>query len=113
MTPADPREARLPKWAQGELASLRDRLRRVKEDFEEFADTATTDDVVAVANPNAAHPRPAARQGETVRFLLDGVDGFRWIDVTVHDREIEVLAATGLVITPHVTNRLTLSLNRD
>lgn len=113
MTPADPREARLPKWAQGELAALRDRLRRVREDFEEYADQAMPEDVVAVTNPFDEHPRLAARPGERVRFLLDGLDGYRYVDVDVRGRELAVFASDGLRIAPHVTNHLTLSLTRD
>lgn len=111
--PADPREARLPKWAQAELARLRNDLRRVREDFEEYADGAMPEDVTAVVNPYDEHPRPAARDRETVRFLLDGLDGYRWIDVRVDGRSVDVMGSTGLRITPHVTNRLHLSLTRD
>lgn len=109
----DPREARLPKWAQGELASLRRALQELREDFEEYADGAMPEDVVAVVNPYDEHPRPAAREGEKIRFLLDGLGGFRWVDVTASEREIEVLASAGLQIVPVVTNRLVLSLTRD
>ena len=110
---SDPREAKLPKWAQAELASLRDKLADLKDDFEEYADKAMPSDVSAVVNPYDTHPRPAAREGETVRFLLDGLGGFRYIDVRVTDRDLDVMGSTGLRIAPAVTNHLTLSLTTD
>ena len=113
MTPTDPREARLPKWAQGVLADLRRDLTRVREDFEEFADTAMPEDASAVVNPYDRHPRLAAREGERVRFLLDGLDGYRYVDVYVLDGGLDVMGSTGLRIVPHVTNHLHLSLTRD
>lgn len=113
MTPKDPREAKLPKWAQAELDRLRNSLQRLRDDFEEYADDTMPEDVSAVVNPYDEHPRPAARERETVRFLLDGLDGYRWIDVKVTGREVEVMGSTGLRIVPHVTNRLALSLTRD
>lgn len=116
-TPTDPREARLPKWAQAELASLRRRIADLKDDFEEYADAALDRDRhVVVTGAYGEHPKPVAEAGEAVRFYLDGFDGYRWIDVTVPSdgaREVEVMASAGLRIAPHVTNRLTLTLTRD
>lgn len=112
----DPREAKLPKWAQAELASLRRTIRDLREDFEEYADqTLDPDRHVVVVNPFDEHPKPVAEEGQAVRFYLDAYDGYRYIDVSVPRgaKEVEVLASSGLRIVPHVTNRLTLSLTRD
>lgn len=112
----DPREARLPKWAQAELDRLRREVTRIREDFEEYAD-ATLDPNVhdVVTGAYNEHPKPVASAGEDVRFYLSGCGGHRWIDVRVNPGEptLRVMASSGLRIEPHVTNHLTLSLTRD
>jgi hypothetical protein len=106
----DPREAKLPKWAQAAFADLRDELRRVREDFDEFADDATPANADAVANPYDEHPRLAARKGETVRFNLrrGAID----LKIDHYDSSLEVLASQGrpLAVLPKTSNHLVLTL---
>jgi hypothetical protein len=110
----DPREARLPKWAQGELADLRRTIRDLREDFEEYADKALDEDRhVVVAKPYDTHPIPVGFERDVVRFYLDGFGGFRWLDVSVRDGVLDLTGATGLRLTPHASNHLTASLDRD
>jgi hypothetical protein len=105
MTAQDPREAKLPKWTQELLASLRRELADVRADFEEYADKEMPDDAVAVANPYDEHPRLAARKGETVRFTLGP---WTHVDIEVQDDELEVSGSAGVSIQPHMSNHLTL-----
>lgn len=106
----DPREAKLPKWAQAAFSDLRDELRRVKADFAEFADDATPDDADALANPYDKHPRLAARRGEVVQFKLrrGAID----VSVDRFDGTLELLAAEGqpLALEPKTSNRIVVSL---
>lgn len=108
----DPREAKLPKWTQELLATLRRDLDNLTADFEEYADKEMPDDAIAVANPYDEHPRLAARKGEEVRFTLPRGEYIE-ISIDTYDGALVVRASRPVDIRPTASNHLTLSVPRD
>jgi hypothetical protein len=104
----DPREAKLPKWTQELLASLRRELADVRADFEEYADKEMPDDAVAVANPYDEFPRLAARRGEQVRFSL-GMGRYVLAEVDSHEGALTLQCSTRVLIEPRASNHLRLT----
>lgn len=104
---SDPREAKLPKWVQAELAALRRKLDDLAADFEEYADKEMPDDAVAVANPYDEHPRLAARKGEQVQFKLGG---YRHViaEVDPYDGSLVLQASQSVRIEPLASNHVRL-----
>jgi hypothetical protein len=103
----DPREAKLPKWTQELLASLRRELDDVRADFEEYADKEMPADAVAVANPYDEHPRLAARKGEVVEFRL-GRGRTVTADVDPYDGALLLHGSAGVLIDPTTSNDVRL-----
>ena len=111
----DPREARLPVWAQGLIG----RLRREVEDERRRADEARgsggPEDTDTVIDPYDDVPIRLPK-GERVRFLV-GRDHYEWIDCQVlHHatlgRVVQVMAGTSLVVHPSVTNVVYLGVRQ-
>ena len=93
------KRAKLPRWAQEEIRALETQLRRARDAAEELSDP----NAEAYTNPYG-FPKPVARKGEPVRFVFDGIEGHRWIDVRRRGDALELMASSGLVIAPRVTN---------
>lgn len=101
----DPREDKLPKWAQVELRMLRMRLQEA-EDRERMNAGEISDPVVFI-RPYSDIPHPVARAHEPVLFRIG--DSRITIKVSTRERKpvLEVTAYNGrLKITPQASNAL-------
>ena len=105
----DPREERLPKYAQRRLDALRRRVRDLEISLEE---RKPGPEIRVVTQPYADYPKPVGGERASVRFYLDAFDGHRWIDARLEGDALEITGWSGLQIVPHVSNRLTLRSTR-
>lgn len=126
-TDYEPREERLPKWAQDKLISLRSKLasavRRI--DASAAAQTVTRIAVAPDAMANGA-PTLFAPSNKCIRFLLGQElpvsDTSQWtyrhcIDVRIEQSSgkfsLEVIAGDRIFVSPRASNSITISMVHD
>ncbi len=103
MTPEQ--RARLPRYAEEAISSLERDLREAQA----VADGISATEAAVWRHPYDRNPIPVAPLGERVRFSLDGLDGYRWVDVSVkRDGDVEVMASSSLAVEPGASNVLVL-----
>lgn len=105
----DPREDRLPKWASRRLDSLRRRVRDLEISLEE---RKPGPEIRVVTQPYAEHPKPVGGENAIVRFYLDRLDGYRYVDVRLDGEALYVAGSSGLVYRPGASNTVHLSTIR-
>lgn len=105
----DPREAKLPKWAQAELRSLRHRLDEARD---AIAEVEMDREIVVVTEPYGLAPKPVAKENEAVRFFLEGYDSWKWLDVSVRDGRAHLMGSSGLTLRPNASNTLDVEVSR-
>lgn len=100
--PVDPREAKLPQWAQRQIEQLRMRLDEAREKLAGIPRA----DAVAFTDPFSDYQLPVAKMRDTVRFYVSPSRG--WIDVRMREdgngRYLEVMTSNRTNITPHASN---------
>lgn len=108
MTP-DPREDKLPRWAQDQIATLRRAVtsaERGRADAERSTDIENSD-AVQTSDHSTWYGLGAGLHGQ-VRFLLDGpgkVDG-SYVDVRVSDGRLLVHGDDRLMVCPRSSNSI-------
>lgn len=111
----DPREDKLPKWAQIELGRLRADLERAEARAQEMAGGTDAVDVAeVVADPHAKAPLVLPR-GVTVRFNVRPGEWNGYVDVRlVGDRRggrwLDVQGADAVAAFPEASNRLQIAV---
>lgn len=105
----DPREAKLPKWAQDELRALRMRLKETQD----AADTATnppSEDTFPRAVAGYCMGRRFGVHGDRVRFHFAPGD---WIEASLGDGCVKIMAAGRVQITMDVSNCFEIKVKPD
>ncbi|MGZ0151888.1 DUF7239 family protein [Kribbella sp. WER1] len=99
----DDREARLPKWARQELATLR-RINR--EVTEHLAAATISPGTRIVTEPYSSYgPKPVGGYNDNVRFYTAKLDGRDWFDVRLNDdNSITLMGSEGLYVKPQSGN---------
>jgi hypothetical protein len=103
----DPREQRLPRWAQQELAHLRSQLKTAQTNLREAY--GARPGATAVVNPYDEARPVAWGPYDTIRFTTDGspYDPERdqpYIDVRFTDSALRVQASSMLIVRPWASN---------
>jgi hypothetical protein len=98
---ADPREARLPKWAQAELSSLRRKLEVEEKRNAELRGQVGETNIHVQNYGSDDQPIP---KGAAVKFQTDDKRWDSHITVRVEGRSLWLHGGRGLVIHPHVSN---------
>lgn len=112
MRTSDPREARLPKWAQAEMARLRaaadsaDARVQAANDRAEFARLATDPEGSNTVFAEYGSPEVGLGNGVRVQFRMAGFDRDwrKYLDVRVQGDEIELHAGGGMSIRHNSSN---------
>jgi hypothetical protein len=106
------KEARLPKWAQAELASLRHRLADAEEERDELregivgpADTDTH------ADPYGPSPINLPKGGLISFRIGHGEEDI--VRARVVDEGLEVMGLTGVAVIPRASNHVVIGVRRD
>lgn len=102
----DPREEKLPRWAQDTLKSLRRQVEVQKMRADDARKAGGPDDTDTIVDPYDATPI-RLRKGEQVRFLV-GPEEYQWIDCSVQKRGngmvVRALSGDSLIIYPSTSN---------
>jgi hypothetical protein len=107
----DPREERLPKWAQDALAHARRTAADALREREEARLATNPDETDTLVDPYGKPPIGLPK-GERVRFLTGGSDR-DWIDVRVdRDGYLKVMGETRLVIYAQASNVVFMRVGR-
>jgi hypothetical protein len=110
---SDEREAKLPRWAQRELDTLRMRLAESDARYERAVATLAGPNTAASIQPNYEAPRlPVARFDENIYFATDSDSG-PYDQLTVRfDRqgELQIMGGRSLLVMPKVTNVVAVKL---
>ncbi|MET8684810.1 hypothetical protein ABZV77_11390 [Streptomyces sp. NPDC004732] len=111
--PADPREPKLPKWAQEELRLLRMRLREADKVIAEMHGQNPSTDIFVRDYVNGDWDLP---KHSRVLFMLEPKNPKRFsrkeIEVSVRDGELYVYGTSTLRITPNVSNVVKIGFDR-
>lgn len=116
MTP-DPREAKLPAWAQQQLTNLRRVAQTLRVDLDRALDASGPEDSDVVINPYGNIRLGTGPQGlgerPDVRMFLKGVDkGRAYLDARVEDERRQWIRVTGsdrLIILSESSNVVRIS----
>jgi hypothetical protein len=98
--------AKLPVWAREEF----DRLNRRLDEARDVARELTAGEADGWTDTYGEFPRPVLPTGQRLRFPLD-LSGHDWIDVRRNGDGVEIMASSGLVIRPQVTNVVNVQLD--
>lgn len=102
------RRARLPQWAQQEIANLERQVQELTAAAKSLAENTAADGYITRYN---RVPTPILPVKERIRFPFDGIDGRLWIDVHRQgERELQLMGARPLHIAPQVTNVIQVKL---
>ncbi|MEU9560328.1 DUF7239 family protein [Streptomyces fumanus] len=107
---ADPREARLPKWAQEELSRLRRSLVQAEARNAELRGKVGKTNTHVQNFGQDDQPLP---NGSTVRFQLRSDHWDQYVSARVERGRLSLLGGRSLLVLPHVSNALYLSLRDD
>lgn len=107
--PRDPRENKLPKWAQQHIETLRMRLEETRDKLAGIPKA----DAVGFTDPYSDIPLPVAKLRDTVRFHVDAQQRV-FIDVRLreddHGRWLEVMTSDRILVTPNASNVIEIRL---
>jgi hypothetical protein len=107
----DPREARLPKWAQEELRALRYRLTVELQAIEELKGNNPDSDTFLIDYGRKDSPLP---RGSRIGYHLEPDDGQvrQQIQVYVESGKLRVQGDYSIVVRPVASNCLTIEMER-
>jgi hypothetical protein len=106
----DPREARLPKWAQDRMVVLRMRVAEAHEQL-----TKGSEGSRVFADPYGDHPRPLGRRGHVQYRVGDPSDDLDYIAVKLEDDErgvpvVQVYGSRSVDVQPSSSNTFSVRL---
>lgn len=106
------KEARLPKWAQAELASLRRRLDLAEDERDDLREGLFgPDDTDTKADPYGSVPVNLPK-GVTVEFRI-GYGQEDLVRARVTDEGLNINGNVGIVVLPKATNDVVIGVRRD
>lgn len=120
--PVNPREAKLPHWAQYSLARARREAAEARAALAAVTNNSPTNVVVdpyaeKFGNRGRTHQYIVASQ--TIRFAIsddpnqgDAREAHDYIDVLLEPGGLNVMASNAVLIQPHVSNSITIRLAR-
>jgi len=105
----DPREARLPRWAQRELQSLRIKLQSTSTALAKAH--GLVPGAVAVRDPH--HDAvPVAWPTDTIRFFMAGSE-YPYVDVRLYERGVlDVRSSEAIAVIPQASNVVRVQVAR-
>lgn len=102
----DPREARLPKWAQEELRALRRKLEVAEQEAEQLRGNVGETNVHVQNYTSHDQPLP---KGARVRFRV-GERFDQYVTVSIEGERVWLHGGRFLTIHPHVSNAFAVSV---
>lgn len=108
MIAPDPREERLPKWAQADMRALRRMVEHAERVAEEARLATKPDETHVVINPY--QDTIGLPERESVRFFIEAPH--RWIDVQWRGEYVEIMGSSALTLTGQASNVMRASVAR-